>query len=575
MFKKIMSNTIFPDKHSKGHYRLLEKRIILIMFLMATIPLSIMVIINYFQYKSYHKNQILEPLQEISEKTMHSFELFLEQQLAITKFISTTYSSESLKNEKTINKILVTLKKEYKGFVDIGLINAKGELISYAGPYSLLGKDYSMQTSYKETQIKGQYISNVFLGYRQSPHIVIAVQFFNNENQNFILRATIGTDFFDRLIANMGLARQSDSFLINSEGILQSNSLYYGKALEKCPLKFSNLYSQPDILKKKNEDNRDIVIVSSAFTIADYTLVILQPRSVALESWYKFKADMVFIFLISVGIIFFAIVKLSNILVKRIKISEEHREAVLIELQHAQKLSSIGRLAAGVAHEINNPLAIINEKAGLLNDLIDLSDNFDKKSKFTELSNSIVKSIERCRKITSRLLGFSRRIDVKIESIQVNDIIHEVVGFLEKETLYRKLDLILNLSDSVQPVFSDHGQLQQVILNLLTNAFAAVEDELGTIEIETKNSIKRGVIIKINDNGCGMSQETIEKIFDPFFTTKKKEGTGLGLSISYGIIKKLGGKIFVESEPEKGTVFTIKLPEGSEKMETNDDKTKT
>ncbi len=150
-----------------------------------------------------------------------------------------------------------------------------------------------------------------------------------------------------------------------------------------------------------------------------------------------------------------------------------------------------------------------------------------------------------------------------------------MIGFLEKETLYRKIDLILNLSDSVQPVFSDHGQLQQVFLNLLTNALAAVEDELGTIKIETKNSIKRGVIIKINDNGCGMSQETIEKIFDPFFTTKKKEGTGLGLSISYGIIKKLGGKIFVESEPEKGTVFTIHLPEGSEEMEISYDKTKT
>ncbi len=454
------------------------------------------------------------------------------------------------------------------------MIDSKGELISYAGPYSLLGKDYSMQTSYKETQIKGQYISNVFLGYRKSPHIVIAVQFFSNENQNFILRATISTDFFGRFIANMGLARQSDAFLINSQGILQTNSLYYGNVLEKCPLKIIDSHFQPYNFKKKDTKNRDVVIVSSAFTIADYILAIVQPYSVALGSWYDFKYDMIFVFLISLAIILFAIVQLSNILVNRIKISEEHKESVMAELQHAQKLSSIGRLAAGVAHEINNPLAVINEKAGLLNDLIDLSDNFDKKSKFTELSKSIIKSIERCRKITSRLLGFSRRIDVKIESIQVNDIIHEVIGFLEKETLYRKIDLILNLSDSVQPVFSDHGQLQQVFLNLLTNALAAVEDELGTIEIETINSIKRGVIIKISDNGCGMSQETIEKIFDPFFTTKKKEGTGLGLSISYGIIQKLGGKIFVESEPEKGTVFTIHLPEGSEEMETNYDKTK-
>jgi len=432
-----------------------------------------------------------------------------------------------------------------------------------------------MQTSYKETQIKGQYISNVFLGYRKSPHIVIAVQSFSSESQTFILRATIGTDFFGRFIANMGLAKQSDAFLINSQGIFQTNSLYYGNVLEKCPLKIIDSHFKPYNFKKKDTKNRDVVTVSSAFTIADYILAIVQPYSVALGSWYVFKNDMIFVFLISLGIILFAIVQLSNILVNRLKISEEHKESVLTELQHAQKLSSIGRLAAGVAHEINNPLAVINEKAGLLNDLIDLSDNFDKKSKFTELSNSIIKSIERCRKITSRLLGFSRRIDVKIESIQVNDIIHEVIGFLEKETLYRKIDLILNLSDSVQPVFSDHGQLQQVFLNLLTNALAAVEDELGTIEIETKNNITRGVIIKINDNGCGMSQETIEKIFDPFFTTKKKEGTGLGLSISYGIIKKLGGKIFVESEPEKGTVFIIHLPEGSEEMETNHDRTKT
>lgn len=575
MFKKLVDSTIFAGKCAKDHYSLLKRKVIFSMFIMVTIPLTIMLTINYFQYKSYHQNQIMVPLQEISEKTMHSFELFLEQKLAIIKFISTTYNFESLKHKKTINKILISLKKEYKEFVDIGLIDSKGELISYAGPYSLLGKDYSMQISYKETQIKGQYISNVFLGYRKSPHIVIAVQFFSNENQNFILRATISTDFFGKFIANMGLARQSDAFLINSQGILQTNSLYYGNVLEKCPLKIIDSHFKPYNFKKKDTKNRDVVTVSSAFTIADYILAIVQPYSVALGSWYVFKNDMIFVFLISLGIILFAIVQLSNILVNRLKISEEHKESVLTELQHAQKLSSIGRLAAGVAHEINNPLAVINEKAGLLNDLIDLSDNFDKKSKFTELSNSIIKSIERCRKITSRLLGFSRRIDVKIESIQVNDIIHEVIGFLEKETLYRKIDLILNLSDSVQPVFSDHGQLQQVFLNLLTNALAAVEDELGTIEIETKNNITRGVIIKINDNGCGMSQETIEKIFDPFFTTKKKEGTGLGLSISYGIIKKLGGKIFVESEPEKGTVFIIHLPEGSEEMETNHDRTKT
>ena len=135
---------------------------------------------------------------------------------------------------------------------------------------------------------------------------------------------------------------------------------------------------------------------------------------------------------------------MTDVLIKRIKTSDEHREKVLVELQHAQKLSSIGRLATGVAHEINNPLAIINQKAGLMNDLVERTKDFDKKPKFVDLTNAILNSVERCKKITHRLLCFSKRIDVKIEPVNMNHIIHEALEFLEKEILYRKMDINLN-----------------------------------------------------------------------------------------------------------------------------------
>jgi len=570
MYRKIMNRILFGKRQVHDHYTVLKRNIIIIMLLITIIPLTTMIIINYFQYRSHLRNQIMAPLYAMAEKTRHSFELFLDQRLAIIRFISTAYSFKELGDKQNIEKILISLKKECCGFVDIGLINSEGDLISYAGPYTLLGKNYSEQISFQETQIKGQYISNVFLGHRKYPHIVIAVQHLKDDGQTWILKATIDTDFFDILISSMGLARQTDTFLVNKDGILQTNSIYYGNTLQKCSIEIPLNSFKSSSVERTDSSNRDIIVVTSPFSIADYILVIVQPHSVAMESWYALKTEMIIIFLISLTIILFAILKMTDVLIKRIKTSDENRETALAELQHAQKLSSIGRLAAGVAHEINNPLAIINQKAGLMEDLIDLSKNFDKKAKFTELTGSILKSVERCRKITHRLLGFSKRIDVKIEPINVNNVITEVFEFLEKDILYRRIDICMNLSDSLKIIQSDHGQIEQMLLNLLTNAFAAIKD-LGMVGVETANNKDGGIRIKIKDNGCGIPKNIIKNIYDPFFSTKKEKGTGLGLSITYGIIKKLGGNISVESTQGEGSLFIVDLPEKSDETESADE----
>ncbi|MFH2092483.1 MAG: ATP-binding protein [Pseudomonadota bacterium] len=566
MFKKAINSIFFLNHTPQDHYRTLKRNIIIIMLLITILPLATMIVINYFQYRSHLRNQIIAPLYAMAEKTRHSLELFLDQRLAIIRFISTTYNFEDLSDEQSIKKILMSIKKEWSGFVDIGLIDSQGEMISYAGPYSLLGKNYSEQISFQETQIKGHYISNVFLGHRKYPHIGIAVQHHTDDGKTWILRATMDTDFFDNLISSMGLARQTDAFLISKEGVLQTNSLYYGNTLEPCQLQLPKTNFKSNSIEQTDYKQQDVIVVASPFSIAGYTLIIVQPQSVALKSWYALKTEMLIIFLISLAIIIFAILKMTNVLIARIRTSDENRENVLIELQHVQKLSSIGRLSAGVAHEINNPLAIINQKAGLMSDLIALSDDFQNRTKFKALTDSILKSVERCRKITHRLLGFSKRIDIKIEAINVNQVIHEVLDFLEKNILYKKIDVHLQLSDSLVIIQSDQGQIQQILMNLLTNAFDAVED-FGRVKIESQNLEAGGVQVKITDNGCGIPEDVIKNIFDPFFTTKKEKGTGLGLSITYGIIKKLSGQISVTSKVGQGTVFTIELPEKIADME--------
>jgi two-component system NtrC family sensor kinase len=267
---------------------------------------------------------------------------------------------------------------------------------------------------------------------------------------------------------------------------------------------------------------------------------------------------MFFIFSASVILIILIVFKLVGILVKNMREADERRELAYRELEHSQKLSSIGRLAAGVAHEINNPMAIINEKAGLIKDIVEYDKQLKEREKFLNLTNSILQSVERCKTITHRLLGFARRMEVQFEMLEVNALLKEVLSFLEKEYIYRNIDIRLQLAQDLPRISSDSGQLQQVFLNILTNAFAAVEDD-GYVSITTWEEDVDFIGVSIQDNGCGMSEETLKHIFEPFFTTKKGYGTGLGLPITYGIVKKLGGDLKVQSTQGQGTTFTVYL----------------
>jgi two-component system NtrC family sensor kinase len=290
--------------------------------------------------------------------------------------------------------------------------------------------------------------------------------------------------------------------------------------------------------------------------------MVIKPQAEVLRAWYTLKSELVLLFVISVVVIVLVVLRLTNVLVDRMGDSDTRRELAYREMQHSHKLSSVGRLAAGVAHEINNPMAIINEKAGLIKDLIEFNPQFPDKEKFLGLVGAIAQSVDRCRAITHRLLGFARRMEVEIEVLDLNQVVKETTGFLEKEALYRNIKLRLRLDEGLPRIATDRGQLQQVFLNMLNNAFAAVQDG-GLVSVATWIKDKDTVGVTIQDDGIGMSEDTLKHIFEPFFTTKKGTGTGLGLSITYGIVKRLGGDIQVNSKLGQGTVFTVFLPRTS------------
>jgi two-component system, NtrC family, sensor kinase len=355
---------------------------------------------------------------------------------------------------------------------------------------------------------------------------------------------------------------KSDAFLLNKSGVFQTPSRSYGGVLEDFPFPLPPVSYEANLIEEKDAQGRQLLMAYTYFVHAPFVLVVIKQASEVLKSWYTLKTEIFFIFSASVLIILLVVFKLTDLLVKRMRESEERREAAFREMEHTHKLSSIGRLAAGVAHEINNPMAIINEKAGLMKDLIEYGSGFAEKDKFLSLTGAILQSVNRCRSITHRLLGFARRMEVQIEDLDLNEVIRETLTFLEKESLYRNIKITLQLDEDLPRIASDRGQLQQVFLNLLNNALAAVADG-GMVSLTTREKDADTEMVLIEDNGCGMSERTLQHVFEPFFTTKKGKGTGLGLPITYGIVKKLGGDITVQSMEGKGTTFTICLPKKS------------
>ncbi|OGR08850.1 MAG: hypothetical protein A3K23_06385, partial [Desulfobacca sp. RBG_16_58_9] len=233
-----------------------------------------------------------------------------------------------------------------------------------------------------------------------------------------------------------------------------------------------------------------------------------------------------------------------------------------IQLMQAEKIASLGRLAAGVAHEINNPLAGILIYAEILKR--DMEEDAAGHQHVEEIINQTL----RCKQIVTRLLEFSRQSLGHKTLVDLNDIISRCVKLIGHQVLFQNIEIEQALDPALPQIFGDPGELQQVFTNLFLNAADAMKG-LGRITITSRAAPQRdGVIITFADTGSGISPILWDKIFEPFFTTKPPgKGTGLGLSIVYGVIQRHGGSIEVESPPGGGTTFTIRLPLDSQEIQ--------
>jgi len=556
---KFIKKTFYMEGTDARYRRMWQKTIIAVSAV-SIIPLVSITCVNYFMYQGSFQKELTQPIQSIASVTKRSLESFIEERIAAAKYVASRERSEDLFDSKNLARISTRMRQSFGGIVDIGVLDSNGIMRTYAGPYNLEGMDYRDQDWFDKVLVRDVYVSDLFLGHRNLPHFIISVKTESELGSPIIFRATIDTERLAQQIQIAGHVQNGDAFLLNRQGIMQTESRLFGEALQKFPGPIPPYTEGPQLIEDLEIQNQSYIMGYSYIDRSPFLFVIIANREDVLSGWQLYKNEMLAFLILSTLVMLILIMRITTNWVERIKQADLRREASMHNVEHTNRMASIGRLAAGVAHEINNPLAIINEKAGLIKDLLGMADKQSPdKDRLLKQTDSIIKSVSRCSEVTHRLLGFARHIDVKIEPVGIDALIRDVLGFLEKEADYRDIQIVMNVSDTLPTIHSDRGQLQQLFLNLINNAFQAMKKG-GKLEITVQDSASDHIRVRIEDNGIGIAQKDIEHIFEPFYSTKKTKGTGLGLSISYGIVKKLRGTIYVESELGKGTAFTIVLP---------------
>jgi two-component system, NtrC family, sensor kinase len=578
----------------RRYYQELTRKMAMIMILVSLTPLLLISGIIGHQFETSYREKVVAHLVELVKKHQQAIDMFLKEKLGFIEVLANTFTYDQLNNEAFLAQKLAALKKVYgSAFVDLGLVDDQGVQIAYAGTLKLGQARYSEADWFKKAITRETFISDVFLGLRHQPHFIVSVK--RKENgREWLLRATIDFEAFNSLVDSIRIGETGSAFIINREGQFQTlprvapplgeaflrQFVVRGKdepglgkeshsLIEKLGLGVvhQDVADHSVAVGEVEVGDHEYLYVTVPLKSDEWLLTYQQDEADAFKSLYQTRTLAIF-FCVGggLGIIAMAFV-LASRMVQHVEHADREQEMMNEQVIEAGRLASVGELAAGIAHEINNPIAIMVEEAGWIGDLLQEEDlkETENVTEFRRALNQIRVQGQRCKEITHKLLSFARRTDPRVREVDLNELVEEVVGVSEQRSRFGNVKISLHLDPALPAVSVSPSEMQQVLLNLINNAIDAIGPGGGDVEITTRVE-KENVVVDVKDNGEGIPKAIQARIFDPFFTTKPVgKGTGLGLSICYGIVKKLGGEITVNSAVGVGTTFHIYMPIHSSK----------
>ena len=528
--------------------------------LLTLVPLAVSTVFFYQNSREQAIEELLQETRVFAADTALDVYMFLRQYIMVLQVIGTMYGREKLVESGVLQQVFASMAKTDDAFIHLDLLGAEGHILasSCVNVHCVTHKAVRWIDDLHEEGFSMGHI----LSKDGTRYLFVRVRIADRNGSFFSLRGLLPAEAIRSFLDQLELEDIVDVFIVDRNNRLLTESRYFGISGHKAILPEGRQQPAAVMVEDPVIGQGEVLFVGTDYIGGTSMKLGLVVSSRNLEI-FKGRIRHYILGLLALSSVFLILVifALVTYVVQKLYQADLRRREYLDQVARSDKLASIGRLAAGVAHEINNPLAIINEKAGLLQDLLRYDDRYRKDERLLKITDAIIAAVERAGTITHRLLGFARKMDTSVQTMDVEHVIREVVSFVRKEAEYKDITIDIDVAEDVPEIVSDRGKLQQILLNLANNAIAAM-DRGGHMEIRVRNLPgEQAILISVVDNGCGISEENQKKVFEPFFSTRAQEGgTGLGLAITYGLVRDLRGSMELESVVGEGTTFTITLP---------------
>ena len=525
------------------------------------IPLTVLTIYFHFKINSSIKESSKLVVASFSESLGNTIDLFLEER--ILNLFSLFHRSDFtvLPSNSVMQTYLEQLTKVSAAFIDLQYLDSGGEVLARAGTASAY-PDRSCQDQ-NPFAINGMNtrefaVSNLCRIGESGSFAVIAVRRIL-DGRAYAFQSLIDLESLNAILKKIRHDDLVEFELRDRAGNLWSGESDPGRLADIID---SNQPQEGSSTVIETQNNGDLLLVTHAeLELAPWTLLVLKNVSGTSSALYranKITTASLLIILLGVSAV---LIFLVHRFISHAQVEAEKGAELRHQLIHASKLASLGELATGIAHEINNPLAIITATTGVIRDQLDPEFGLDSSPEaiLSEI-DTVDSAAFRARGITRQLLDFGRKHEPKKSPCNLNELLKEVLGGVkQKQFDVANIELVMDLQPNLPDTLVDPDQIRQVFLNLVNNAGDAISGP-GTITVSTRSDDSE-IIVSIADTGEGMTPEQLEKIFNPFYTTKEVgKGTGLGLSISLGIIESVNGRMNVESQKGRGSTFTLTFP---------------